>query len=105
MKVERELYEPYIKASYLSQLTRVFPFRFLRDDYASLMRLVMKYVSCEGRFSRLYAYHIRVLMHFTRVRMMNLPFFICGNIERMRKFMQHKTPRQQLKNVYHFALI
>ncbi len=103
--LERELYEPYIKASCLSHLMRVFPFRYLRDDYAPLMRLIMKYFNCEGRFSRLYAYHIRLLMHFTRVHMMNLPFFICGNIERMRKFMKHKTPQQQLNNVYHFALI
>ena len=86
-KVERHHYEPYIKASFLSQLTRVFPFRFLRDEYAPHMKLIMKYFSCEGRFSRLYAYHIRLLMHFTRVWMMNLPFFTCGNIERMRNFM------------------
>ena len=86
-KVERHHYEPYIKNNYLSQLTRVFPFRFLRDEYAPLMRLIMKYFSCEGRFSCLYAYHIRLLMHFTRVRMMSLPFFIYGNIERMKNFM------------------
>ena len=104
-KVERHFYEPYIKNSCLSQLTRVFPFRFLRDEYAPLMRLIIKYFSCEGRFSRLYAYHIRLLMHFTRVRMMNLPFFICNNIEKMKNVMQHKTPQQQLNIVYHFALI
>ena len=92
-KVERHHYEPYIKGSCLSHLTRVFPFRFLKYEYAPLMKLIMKYFICEGMFSHLYAYHIRLLMHFTRVRMMSLPFFICGNIERMRKFMQHKTPR------------
>ena len=36
---------------------------------------------------------------------MNLPFFVCNNIEKMKNFMQHKTPRQQLNSVYHFALI
>ena len=92
-KVERHHYEPYIKASCLSQLTRVFPFRFLIDEYALLMKLIMKYFSCEGRFSHLYAYHIRLPMHFTRVWMMNLPFFICKNIERMNNFMQHNTPQ------------
>ena len=56
------------------------------------MKLIMKYFRCEGRFSRLYAYHIRLRMHFTRVRMMNIPYFICRNIERMNTFMQHKTP-------------
>jgi len=89
----------------LRHLTRVFPFRYLKDEYAPLMKLIMKYFSCEGRFSRLYAYHIRLLMHFTRVWMMNLPFFICRNIERMNNFMQHKTPQQQLNSVYHFSLI
>jgi len=86
-KVERHHYEPYIKDSYLNQLTGVFPFRFLSDEYAPLMKLIMKYFSCEGRFSRLYAYHIWLLMHFTRVRMMNLSFFICDNKEKMKNFM------------------
>jgi len=104
-KVELHHYDPYIKNSCLSQFTRDFPFRFLKEEYAPLMRLIMKYFSCEGRFSRLYAYHIRLLMHFTKVRMMNLPFFICNNIEKMKNFMQHKTPRKKLNNVYHFALI
>ena len=66
-KVERHFYEPYIKNNCLSQLTRVFPFRFLRDEYAPPMRLIIKYSSCEGRFSHLYVYHIRLLMNFTRV--------------------------------------
>jgi len=104
-KVERHHYEPYIKNSCLSQLTRAFPFIFLRDEYAPLMRLIMKYFSCEGRFSRLYVYHIRLLMHFTKVSMMNLPFFMCNNIEKMKNFMQHKNPQQQLNSVYHFDLI
>ena len=104
-KVDRQHYEPYIKANCLRQLTRVFPLRYLKDEYAPLMKLIMKYLSSEGRFSCLYAYHIRLLMHFTKVRMMNIPCFICRNIERMNTFMQHNTPQQQLNSVYHFALI
>ena len=65
----------------------------------------MKYFTCEGRFSRLYAYHIRLLMHFNWVRMMNIPYFICRNIEKMTTLVQHKTPQQQFNSVYHFALI
>jgi len=56
-KVERHHYEPYIKSSYLRQLTRVFPFKSLRDEYAPLMKLIMKYFSCEGRFSHLYSWY------------------------------------------------
>lgn len=69
------------------------------------MKLIMKYFNCEGQFSHLYAYHIRLLMHFTRVRMMNLPYFMCWNIEKMTTLVQKKTPQQQLNSIHHFSLI
>ena len=98
-------YEPYIRPSFVKQLKRVFPFRFLKDSYVPLMKLIIRYFSCEGRFSRLYAYHIRLLMHFTRVRMMNIPYFMYRNIERMTTLVQRKTPEQQYNSIYHYALI
>ena len=81
--MERVHYEPYIRTSYVRQLSNIFPFFFLKESYAPLMRLIIRYFGCEGRFSRLYAYHIRLLMHFTKVRIMNIPYFMCWNIERM----------------------
>ena len=94
-QLDRYYYEPYIKLGCVRHLTAVFPFRFLRDEYAPLMKLIIRYFSCEGRFSRLYAYHVRLLMHFTRVRMMNIPYFMFRNIERMVVLVQKKTPAQQ----------
>ena len=66
-QLDRFHYEPYIKPGCMRHLTIFFPLIFLRDEYAPLMRLIMRYFTCEGRFSRLYSYHIRLLMHFTRV--------------------------------------
>lgn len=104
-QIDGENYEPYIKAGYLRQLSRFFPFQYLKDSYAPLMKLIIKYFSYEGQFSRLYAYHIKLLMHFTRVRMMNLPYFMCRNIENMTTLVQQKTPQQQFNSKYHFTLI
>ena len=98
-------YEPYIRPVYVRQLSRVFPFWFLKESYAPLMRLIIRYFNCEGRFSRLYAYHIRLLMHFMRVKIMNIPYFMCRNIEKMTTLVQKKTPEQQHNNIYHYALI
>lgn len=103
--VDREHYEPYIKAGFQRKISRVFPFRYLQDTYAPFMKLIIKYFSCEGRFSHLYAYQIRLLIYFTRVRMINLPYFICRNIEKMTTLVQRKPPHQQYNNIYHFALI
>ena len=104
-QLDRAYYEPYIRPGYMRQLNRVFPFRFLKESYVLLMKLIIRYFGCEGRFSRLYAYHIRMLMHFTRVRMMRIPYFMCRNIEWMTTLVQKKTPEQQHNNIYHYALI
>ena len=90
--LDEHYYEPYIKPRYRNEAKRLFPFKFLKDKYAPMMKIIMKYFTCEGRFSRLYTYHIRILMHFTRVRMMNIPYFMCQNIEKMTTLVQHKTP-------------
>ena len=50
-KLDRVHYEPYIRPSYVRQLSRVFPFRFLKESYAPLMRLIIRYFSCEGQYS------------------------------------------------------
>jgi len=52
--VGKEHYESYIKASYQKKISSVFPFRYLQDTYAPLMKLIIKYFTCEERFSRLY---------------------------------------------------
>ena len=44
-------------------------------------------------------------MHFMRVRLMRIPYFMCRNIERMTTLVQKKTPEQQHKKIYHYALI
>ena len=72
-QLEKFYYDPYIKSRYRNEKKRTFPFRFLEDKYAPMMRIIMKYFTCKGIFSRLYTYHIRLLMHFTRVKMLNIP--------------------------------
>ena len=86
-------------------MKRLFPFRFLENKYVPMMKIIMKYFTCEGRFSRLYTYHIRLLMHFTRVRMLSLPYFLFRNIEKMAHFVQKKPYPQQMSSLYHYSLI
>ena len=48
--VGKEHYEPYVKASYQKKISTVFPFRYLQDTYASLMKFIIKYFTYEGGF-------------------------------------------------------
>ena len=40
-QLEKSYYEPYIRPGYMRQLSKVFPFRFLKDEYAPLMILII----------------------------------------------------------------
>ena len=53
----------------------------------------------------MYTYHIRLLMHFTRVRMLNIPYFLLWNIEKMEYLVAKKEYHQQMNNLYHHSLI
>ena len=88
--LEDRYYEPFIKPMYRNERKRVFPFRYLLNRYAPMMNIIMKYFSCEGRLSRLYTYHIRLLMHFTRVKLLNIPYYLLRSIDKMAYIVQKR---------------
>lgn len=69
------------------------------------MKIIMKYFSCEGRFSRLYTYHIRLLMHFTRVKFLNIPYYLFRSIDKMASIVQKRDFDKQGNNLFHHSLI
>ena len=83
MNLYLEEYKPYLKSQYKGAHSHVFPFKYLLERYAPLMKVVMKFFTCEGKFSRLYQYHIRLLMHFTVAKSLNLSSYLYRNLTKM----------------------
>lgn len=52
-KLDMTYYEPFIKPRYKEGSKRIFPFSHLLEKYEPLMRVIMKYFTCERRYSRL----------------------------------------------------
>ena len=46
-----------------------------------------------------------LLMHFTRSRQLNLPYFLSKSIEKMASTVQKKAPPQQIPSLFHHSLI
>ena len=42
-------FEPYVRPAFVHHLSGNFPFRFLREEYAPIMRIIMHYFTCEGK--------------------------------------------------------
>lgn len=80
--LNHKYYKPYLKPWYRNERKGFLPFSHLLGTYAPMMKIIMEYFTCEGRFSRLYSYHIRLLMHFTRVKMLNIPYNFFRRIEK-----------------------
>ena len=83
MDIDLEDYELLGKPQARENPEYIFPFRHLLNRYAPLMRLIMKYFTCEGRFSRLYRYHIKLLMHFTPTKKIEFPHYLYKSFLRM----------------------
>lgn len=56
---------------------------WLLDPWKRLAKVLMRYITLEGRFRVAYAYHFNLLNHFKfpLADQLNFPFFICHSIE------------------------
>ena len=60
--LDMSYFEPYLKPRYKDHNKSIFHFSHILDRYAPMMRIIMKMLTCEGRFSYLYSYHIHLIM-------------------------------------------
>ena len=81
-KLEKDFLEPFVKNRYRGGSKKFFPFSHLKHRFSPLMLVIMKYFTCEGRYSRLYTYHVR-LMNFTGVKVLKFPYYIYMSMEKM----------------------
>ena len=94
----------YLKPAYKVALKHIFPFIHLLDKYTLLMKMIMKYFTCEGRFSRLYQYHVRLLMHFTGVKALNLPHYLYRSMVKMTDKV-HRKREDHHASMFHHGLV
>jgi len=104
MKLDLVRYRSFLKTPYRETHTHIIPFRYLLEKYAPLMKVVMKFFTCEGRFSRLYAYHIWILMHFIAHKPLNICNYLCRSLSKMSEKVQVKN-KENYPSLFHHSLI
>jgi len=104
MDLDLEHYKMFLKPQYKESPSHIFPRKHLLDKYDPLMNIIMKYFTCEGRFSRLYQYHIILLMHFTSIKPINLPRYQFRSLVKMTEKVQPKG-RDHQGNLFHHSLM
>jgi len=70
-------YKEFIKNACLNRKIGVdIPSQYLLEPFENILKVIIRYFIREGRFDRVYPYHIRLLMHFTGKNPLNLPFIL-----------------------------
>jgi len=83
-------YRPFLKSPYREVHSHIIPFKYPLEKYVPLMKVVIKFFTYERIFSGLYGYHIRMLMHFTTLKPLNMCNYLCRSLIKMSEKVQMK---------------
>jgi len=51
----------------------------LKEEWSSLLLVIQKFITCEGRFGSMYMYHARLMMNFLEGHTLNLPMWLVSS--------------------------
>jgi hypothetical protein len=80
------------------------PLSYLEPKWQTLLKAILVYITCEGRYNRVLYYHFKLLNHFTGREPLNIPYFFHKTLTKMAK--QVKTqPAKVASRISHQGLI
>ena len=71
------------------------PSTWLEEMWQQLLKAIVVYITCEGRYNRAMIYHFKLMNHFTGKSPLNLPFYLY----RIQAKMTHQVKAQPTKIV------
>jgi hypothetical protein len=80
------------------------PHSWVRKEWHTTMLIIHRYITCEGHFSLVHLYHIRLLIHVNGDYPLNLPYFLLKILSKMSKRIQ-THPATTKNSLFHQGLI
>ena len=85
-KVNKKKYEMFLLLLPKgSDLGRGVSIKFLKPQRKACFDILIRYVTCNGRYSQIHYYHLRLLMAL-KGRKINLPFFLLQSLRKMAQY-------------------
>jgi hypothetical protein len=75
---------------------------WLEPQWAQLLAILQRYLTCEGRYTIIFPCHARLLLHFTGT-LLNIPFFLLKSLKRMAE--QVQKANEFRGSLFHFGLV
>jgi hypothetical protein len=77
---------------------------WIKDKLINPLIIIMRLITCEGRYSTFKACHFRLLSHFQFNKHLNFPFYILKSLENMSSQVRKNVTNPQ-NNLFHHGLI
>jgi len=95
----------FLKDDYVNKdLSRGVPRNYVKEHYALLLTCIQKYLTCEGRYNKVYSYHFKLLLHFTGKVSIDLPFYLFRSLSKMCDKVQLRKEDSET-SLFHHGLI
>ena len=62
---------------------KAMPSSWLEENWQQLLKSIVVYLTCEGRYNREMIYHFKLMNHFTVKNPLNLPFYLHNSLGKM----------------------
>jgi hypothetical protein len=101
--VDKELCVKLLKPQYQNtKWTEGTSRAWLEPQWAQLLIILQRYLTCEGRYTILFPCHARLLLHFTGT-LLNVPFFLLKSLKGMAEQVQRVSEFRG--SLFHFGLV
>jgi hypothetical protein len=77
---------------------------YLETKWQTLLKAILVYITCEGRYNRVMYYHFKLLNHFTGREHLNIPYFFRKTLIKMEKQVKAQ-PTKVSSRISHQGLI
>ena len=77
--------------------------KYFRKEWRPVLDLIHRYITCEGRFSSAYVYHLRLMAVFLGFQI-NLPYYLLHSLFKMSNAIK-KGPKHLNHSLFHHGLI
>jgi hypothetical protein len=105
MQLDLSYYHDFLKPKFRNtKFGATIPREILLESHSDLLRVIQRFFTCEERLNRVYQYHIRILMHFTGKKPLNLPYYLFISLGKMDDKVQLRK-EQGDASLFHFSLI
>jgi hypothetical protein len=95
----------FLKPDYQKDnLSKGVPRSHLVEGFDKMLKIIQRYFTCEGRFNKIYKYHIRLLLHFMGKDSMNIPLYLLRSMENLSDRVEAKSMDVDT-SVFHSGLI